>query len=358
MTNHRLTTPLVLAALVIAALTTPLGASARAQEAVADFYRGKSIRFVIGALSGGGNDIYARLVGRYLTKHIPGNPTIVPVNMPGASGHVAAGHIYNVAAKDGTVIGSTTPGVITEPLWAGEAGRDKFKFDPTKMIHLGSAQVATYNCYIRSDAPAKTIQEAMTTEVILGANAEGGSSRDAPVLLNNVLGTKFRIVTGYPGTREILIAMERNEVHGLCGTGWDTMYSQRPDWLAKGFVRVLVQENLDGNPLLDKMGVPRSIDLASTAEARQIIELAYTQQAFGRPYILPPGTPPYRVAALRKAFMAATQDADLLAEAKKLRVEVRPLSGDDIQALVTKMYALPREVVDRTREALTYKPPK
>jgi hypothetical protein len=198
----------------------------------------------------------------------------------------------------------------------------------------------------------------MTTEVILGANAEGGSSRDAPVLLNNVLGTKFRIVTGYPGTREILIAMERNEVHGLCGTGWDAIYSQRPDWVSKGFARVLVQENLDGNPLFDKMGVPRSIDLATTAEARQIIELAYTQQAFGRPYILPPGTPPDRVAALRKAFMDATQDADLLAEAKKIRVEVRPLSGDDIQALVAKMYALPREIVDRTRDALTYKPPK
>ena len=111
------------------------------------------------------------------------------------------------------------------------------------------------------------------------------------MLLNNVLGTKFRIVTGYPGTREILIAMERNEVHGVCGTGWDAMYSQRPDWVSKGFIRVLVQENLSGNPLFDKMGVPRSIDLAKTAEARQIIELAYAQQAFGRPYILPPGTP-------------------------------------------------------------------
>jgi tripartite-type tricarboxylate transporter receptor subunit TctC len=344
-------------AISIVVVLLTIMAPAAAQDPIADFYKGKSIRFIIGALSGGGNDSYARLVGRHLGKYIPGNPTIVPFNMPGASGHVSAAHVYNVAAKDGTVIGSTTPGVITEPLWAGEAGRAKFKYDPTKLIHLGSAQAATYNCYVRSDAPAKTIQEAMTTEVILGANAEGGSTRDAPVLLNNMLGTKFRIVTGYPGTREILIAMERNEVHGTCGTGWDAMYSQRPDWVAKGFVRVLVQENLSGNPLFDKMGVPRSIDLAKTAEARQIIELAYAQQAFGRPYILPPGTPPDRVAALRKAFMAATQNAELLAEAEKMRVEVRPLSGEDIEALVNKMYALPRETIDRTRAALIYKPP-
>ncbi len=349
--------PLPLATAIVAAML-PLATAAKAQDPIADFYRGKSIRFIIGAISGGGNDTYARLVGRHLGKFIPGNPTIVPVNMPGASGHVSAAHVYNVAARDGTVMGTTTPGVITEPLWAGEVGKAKYKYDPTKLIHLGSAQAATYNCYVRADAPAKTIQEAMTTEVILGANAEGGSTRDAPVLLNNVLGTKFRIVTGYPGTREILIAMERNEVHGLCGTGWDAIYSQRPDWIAKGFARVLVQENLSGNPLFDKMGVPRSVDLAKTAEARQIIELAYMQQAFGRPYILPPGTPPDRVAALRKAFMAATQTPELLAEADKMRVEVRPLSGEDIEALVNKMYSLPREIIDRTRDALTYKPPK
>jgi tripartite-type tricarboxylate transporter receptor subunit TctC len=348
---------LIASIITVAATLMSSATAARAQEAVADFYKGKSIRFVIGAISGGGNDTYARLVGRHLGKFIPGQPAIVPINMPGASGHVSAAHIYNVAAKDGTAIGATTPGVLTEPLWAGEAGRAKYKYDPTQMIHLGSAQAATYNCYVRADAPAKTIQEAMTTEVILGANAEGGSSRDAPVLLNNVLGTKFRMVTGYPGTREILIAMERNEVHGVCGTGWDAMISQRPDWLENGFIRVLVQENIDGSPLLNKLGVPRSIDLAKTDEARQIIQLAYAQQAFGRPYILPPGTPADRVAALRKAFMAATQDADLLAEAQKMRVEVRPLSGEAIEAMVNKMYALPRDIIERTRDALIYRPP-
>ena len=272
---------------------------------------------MIGAITGGGNDTYARLVGRHLGKHIPGNPTILPINMPGASGHISAAHIYTVAAKDGTAIGATTPGVITDPLWAGDAGKDKFNYDPTKLIHLGSAQAATYNCYVRSDAPVKKFEDAFTTELIIGAAQEGGSTRDAPVLLNSVLGTKFRVVTGYPGTREILVAIERNEVQGVCGMGWDAMYSQRPDWLEKGFIRVLVQENLSGSPMFDKMGVPKSIDFAKTPEDRQVIELAYSQQAFGRPYILPPGTPPERVAALRKAFMAATQDEELLGRSQE-----------------------------------------
>lgn len=332
--------------------------AAAAQDAIADFYSGKTIRFVIGAIPGGGNDGYARLVARHLGKHIPGNPAILPVNMPGASGHISAAHIYTVAAKDGTAIGATTPGVITDPLWAGDAGKGKFNYDPEKLIALGSAQAATYNCYVRADAPVNSIQDAFSTEVILGAAQAGGSTRDAPVLLNNVLGTKFRIITGYPGTREILLAMEKKEVQGVCGMGWDAMYSQRPDWLDKGVIRVLVQENLTGSEMFNRMGVPKSVDLAKTPEARAIMELAYAQQAFGRPYVLPPGTPAERVAALRKAFMAATSDPELLAEAKKMRVEVRPLSGEDMQALVTKLYATPRAIVDKTRAALTYKAPK
>ena len=294
----------ITAAVAILLLASP----AVAQDAIANFYKGKTVRFVIGANAGGGNDSYARLVGRYLGKYIPGNPSILPLNMPGASGHISAAHIYAVAAKDGTAIGATTPGVITDPLWTGESGADKFKYDPVKMIHLGSAQAATYNCYVRADAPAKTFTDTYTHEVIVGAAQEGGSTRDAPVLLNNVLGSKFRVISGYPGTHEILLAMEKNEVQGVCGMGWDSMYSQRPDWLEKGVIRVLVQENLAGNPMFDRMGVPKSVDFAKTPEDRQVMELAYAQQAFGRPYILPPGTPTDRVAALRKAFMAAVAD--------------------------------------------------
>src|SRR5581483_5942325 len=165
----RLLTISIAAAIAVAAL------SATAQETIADFYKGKIIRFVIGANAGGGNDSYARLVGRYLGKYIPGNPTVLPVNMPGASGHISAAHIYTVAPKDGTSIVATTPGVITDPLWAGNTGKDKFNYDPGKLVYLGSAQAATYNCYVRADAPVKTFADTFTTEVILGGAQEGGS---------------------------------------------------------------------------------------------------------------------------------------------------------------------------------------
>ncbi len=153
------------------------------------------------------------------------------------------------------------------------------------------------------------------------------------------------------------MAIERGELQGVCGMGWDAMNSQRPDWLPKGFIRVLVQESLGGTEMFNRLGVPKSIDFAKTQEQRAVIELAYAQQAFGRPYILPPGTPPERVAALRQAFTAATHDAELLAEAKKMRVEVRPLAGEDMQALVSKIYATPHDVVERTRQVLIYKAP-
>ncbi len=160
----------------IAAALLAFVPAANAQDFVADFYKGKTIRFVIGAISGGGNDGYARLVARHLGQHIPGHPTVLPVNMPGASGRISAAHIYTVAAKDGTAIGATTPGVITDPLWAGEAGKSKFNYDPLRLIYLGSAQIATYNCYVRSDAPVKKFEDAFTTETVLGGAQQGGSN--------------------------------------------------------------------------------------------------------------------------------------------------------------------------------------
>ena len=279
--------------------------------------------------------------------------------MPGASGHVSAAHIYNVAAKDGTVIGSTTPGVITDPLWAGDAGRAKFKYDPTKLVHLGSAQAATYNCYVRADAPVKTIQDVYHHRGDPGRRAAKAARRATRRCCSTTCSAPNSASS--PAIRARARSWSRwSATRCRASAAWAGMRctASARTGSPKGFIRVLVQENLGGNPMFDKMGVPRSVDLAKTPEARQIIELAYTQQAFGRPYILPPGTPADRVAALRKAFMAATQTPELLAEADKMRVEVRPLSGEDIEALVNKMYSLPREIVDRTRDALTYKPPK
>ena len=324
-----------------------------AQDAVDQFYRGKTINIYIGSSAGGGYDAYARALGRHMGKYIPGNPTIVPQNMPGAGGNKAAGYVYSVAPRDGTAIGALFPGGILAPL----LGDTPIQHDPAKFIFVGSANSDVYTCVARTDSPIMSFKDALTQEVIVGASNEGGTTRDMPTLSNNVLGTKFRIVTGYGGTREIALAVERKEIHGLCGYGYTSLLSVTPRWLTDKVVRILVQENAKGAPALNKQGVPRTVDFAKTPEDRQVMELVYSQAVIGRPYVLPEGVPRERVAALRKAFMAALADPALLAEAEKMKLDVEPISGDDVQTMVAQLFAMPARIVERAKQALIYKPP-
>jgi len=326
---------------------------ADAQDSVEQFYRGKSINIYIGSSAGGGYDSYARALGRHVSKYIPGNPTIVPQNMPGAGGNKVAGYVYSVAPKDGTAIGAIFPGSILQPL----IGDSAVQHDPAKFVYLGSANSDVYTCVVRTDAPVKTFKDVLTQEMIVGASNEGGTTRDMPTLSNNVLGAKFRVVTGYGGTQEIALAVERNEVHGICGFGYTSLLTIRPDWVERGVVRVLVQENAKGSPILNQMGVPRTVDFAKTAEDRQVMELVYSQGIFGRPYVFPPGVPADRVAALRKAFMAAFQDKELLAEAARIKLDVEAISGDDVQSMVAKLFATPAHIVERAKQSLVYRAP-
>ena len=337
----------------IAAIAAAMG-SAFAQDPVEQFYRGKSIHIYIGSSAGGGYDAYARALGRHMGKYIPGNPTIVPQNMPGAGGNKAAGYVYSVAPKDGTAIGALFPGGILAPL----LGDTPIQHDPKKFIFVGSANSDVYTCVVRTDTPIMSFKDAFTREVIVGASNEGGTTRDMPTLSNNVLGTKFRIVTGYSGTREITLAVERRETHGLCGFGYTSLLSVRPEWVAKKFVRILVQENAKGAAALNKQGVPRTVDFAKTPEDRQVMELVYSQAVIGRPYVLPEGVPRERVMALRKAFMAALADPALRAEAAKMKLDVEPMSGEDVQTMVAQLFAMPKRIVDRAKQALIYKAPK
>jgi tripartite-type tricarboxylate transporter receptor subunit TctC len=327
--------------------------AALAQDAVEQFYRGKSVNIYIGSTAGGGYDAYARALGRHMGKYIPGNPTIVPQNMPGAGGNKAAGYVYSVAPKDGTAIGALFPGGILAPL----LGDTPIQHDPKRFVFVGSANSDVYTCVVHTDSPIKSFKDAFTQEVIVGASNEGGTTRDMPTLSNNVLGTKFRVVTGYGGTREIALAVERKEIHGLCGFGYTSLLSVTPRWLTDKVVRVLVQENAKGAPALNQQGVPRTVDFARTPEDRQVMELVYSQAVIGRPYVLPEGVPRERVAALRKAFMAALADPALLAEAEKMKLDVEPISGDDVQTMVAQLFAMPARIVERAKRALIYKPP-
>src|SRR6266516_6592311 len=340
---------------IIAALAA---GPARAQEAVAQFYKGKQITVLVGSSAGGGYDIYARLLSRHMPKHIPGNPGIVVANMAGAGSNAAAAHLFNVAPRDGTVIGALQNSAVLDALLDALLGDTKrLRHDATKFVHLGSATIDHYVCIARADAPVKSFQDLLTHELIIGASHPGTSTRDFPAMLKNMTGSKIRLVRGYPGTREITLAIEKDEVKGLCGFSWSSLKAQRPDWLQSGFIRVLVQEHDRGHPDISKMGVPLAVDFATTPENRRVMELVYSSETFGRPYMMPPGVPAERVAALRTAFMQAMRDQNLLAEAQRIGVVIDPISGEELQVLAEKIFATPPDVVERAKQAMEYKAP-
>ena len=339
-----------LAATAIAALWTT-AIVADAQESAEPFFKGKQIAMVVGSSPGGGYDTYARLLARHFGGAIPGHPTVVVQNMSGAGSNRAAGFIYAVAPKDGTSIGAIFPGAVLQPLLSDVP----VQHDPNKLVYLGSANSDVYVCYVRSDAAVKTFKDVLDNELIVGASNPGATTYDLPLLLNNVLGTKFRIVTGYPGSREITIALERGEVQAACGIGWTGIEVLHPEWFAKDTIRVLVQLSTKGHEDLNKRNVPRAGDFARSDDDRKVIELVFSQGIFGRPYVLPPGVPADRVAALRKAFVAALTDKNLRTEADKMQFDVDPMAGEELQKLVADLYATPPHLIERARQALTAK---
>jgi tripartite-type tricarboxylate transporter receptor subunit TctC len=272
--------------------------------------------------------------------------------MPGAGSNKAAAFVALQAPKDGTAIGAIQPGAVLQPLIYDQP----VPHDPSKFIMLGSGSYSVYLCMLRGDAPAKSFQEVLSKEVVIGTSGEGSTLREMPILLVNVLGAKLRLVSGYAGSREVLIAIERKEVDGICGMGWSSIAMQQREWIKNGSLRIIAQEDLKGHPEVNKMGVPLTISFAKTEEDRQVMQMMYSQNLFGRPYVLPPDVPAERVVALRKAFMAALADKDLLAEAAKSGFDVGPLSGEDLQAMVAKLYGLPPKVIERAKRSLIYKP--
>lgn len=322
---------------------------AAAQDKVAEFYKSKQITIVIGSSAGGGYDAYARLVARHLGRFLPGNPAVVPSNMPGAGSATAARHIYSAAPKDGTAIGAVYPRTLTDPLLSA---KPVVGYDPSKFIYVGSANREVTVCMVRGDAPIKTFADVLKQEMIVGATSGRSSSREYPSLANKVLGTKFKIVSGYPGAREIYLAIEKGEVQGSCGTSWAGISSLKQDWLKSGFAKPLSQQDGTGHPVLNKMGVPREPDFAKTPADKQVLELVYGEQALGRPYVLPPGVPADRVAALRKAFITAMRDPGVQAEAARIKLDLQSDSGEDLQKMLERMYATPKEIVERAKAVL------
>ncbi len=344
--------PQMLAAL---ALSAALGAStaARAQDAVATFYKGRPITLIIPSSPGGGYDLYGRLVARHIGRFIPGNPPVNPSNMAGAAGVVAAQYVYAAGVKDGTVLGELYPNAIMEPL-VGD--KTKVKYDSLKFNYIGSANAESFICYVSGKAPVKSFADAFEREVVLGASGVGGPSTDFPAMYNNLLGTKFRVVNGYPGITEIGLAIEKGEVHGTCGSSWATMTTGHPDWLPTGVMKVIAEENLKAHPDIAKLNVPLTPSFAKTPEAKQIFDFVFTQSTFGRPFVMAPEVPAERVKAIQAAFATMVKDADFLAEAAKMKMEITdPMNGDELAKTVARLMTTPADVVARVKAAIVPK---
>ena len=320
---------------------------AQAQDIEA-FYKGKTVNLYIGSNVGGGYDAYGRLVARYLGKYIPGKPIVVPSNMVGAGGNIVSNYVYAAAAKDGTAIAATSAGSLLDPLLGDKSA---LKHDPLKFQYLGSANNEVFTCIVRKDAPVQSFADVLKTEVVMGVS--GGTTHDMPRALMNVLGAKFKMIAGYPGTREVTLAMDKGEVQGLCGMGYSSILSQRPDWFREGSpVRVLAQETIKGDPDLDKAGVPLTMSFARTEEQKTILSIVYAQGVFTRPFVMAPEVPRERFLAMRKAFLQALADPDLIADATRQGLTVTALPGDELEGMIRKIYATPPDVVEKVRKAI------
>ena len=279
-------------------------AAALAAGPPSHFYEGKQITVIVGNPAGSGYDAYARLLTRHMGKYIPGNPTFIVQNMPGAGSINAAQHLANVAAKDGTAFGILVPGAIFDPLLDGQA---KFRYSPFKFEYLGSADSGTRLCFTSKKSGVATIEDARKNKVVLASTAPQSSATDYALFMNALAGTKFDIVLGYKGPADLLLAMERGEAAGICALNSATVNSIRPDWLENGSINILAQAGLEPNPHIKGPSIFEFI----SAENRPVAELIVSQQEFSRPFMAPPGTPPEQLETLRTAFMAAMKDPEL-----------------------------------------------
>jgi tripartite-type tricarboxylate transporter receptor subunit TctC len=328
------------------ALFALLATPALAQEDVAAFYRGKTVRIVVGVAVGSGYDINARLLARHMGAHIPGNPTVIVQNQPGAGSLTMTNQLYASGPFDGTVIGASFNGMPTTPLLQPAGAR----FDPNQLIWVGSTNRETQVTYVWHTAPVQSLDELTKKELIVGAQAPGSTQYDFAVLGNRLFGFKFKVVTGYGGTPKIHLAMEGGEVHGIAATNWSTLKAISQNWLDEKKVKVIAQWGLRKHP--DLPDTPSILDMAKSEADRQALRLSLARLEYGRPFFLPPNVPPERVLALRRAFDATMKDPAFLAEADKLKIEIDPLTGAQVAALVAQVSRTPPEVVERVRAAM------
>jgi tripartite-type tricarboxylate transporter receptor subunit TctC len=338
-----------LAASLSAALAVTLLLPARAAEAQAEdrFYGGQQIRVIVASGPAGGFDTYARLLARHMGRFIPGAPTFIVQNMPGAGGIRAASYLAKVAPKDGLTIAATQAHTIKAPILTPAVA----DFDATKFGWIGSLNSEVMVCVAWHTSPIKSLKDVMSSELIVGATA-GADTEFIPIALNRLLGTKFKPVVGYADGPTILVAMQRGEVAGRCGWSWSSILVQHPDWVQNKTINVLVQVPTRHATLTD---VPLASDLVKDDNNKGVIEFLFGHLAMSRAYALPPGVPPARLATLRTAFDGMVKDPEFIADLKRLKQELSPMSGQQVEAVVNATLKTPPAVVERAKAAIEVK---
>jgi tripartite-type tricarboxylate transporter receptor subunit TctC len=306
----------------------------------------RSVDLYIGYSVGGGYDIYARLLARHMGRHLPGNPTVVPRNMEGAGSLRLANWLSKVAPRDGSAFGTIGRAVAFDPLF----GEGAAQFKATEFGWIGSANDEVSVCAAWGKTGIERFEDLYRREVFVGGTGGNSDTDTFPKAINSILGTKMRLVTGYPGGNDITLAMQRGEVQARCGWSWSSVKINHPGWVKDGTLKILAQLSLEKHPDLPQ--VPLIIDMVKNAEQRAVLRLVFAGQVMGRPFLAPPGLSPERLASLRKAFMATMQDPAFIAEAEKIKLEIRPVSGEAVQKLVAEIYASPPDVVKKAAAAL------
>jgi tripartite-type tricarboxylate transporter receptor subunit TctC len=327
----------------ILALAGSVACSAQAQQGEGI---GRTLTIYVAGTAGGGIDLYARMLARHMGRHIPGNPTVTVQDMPGAGGIRAANFLAEQAPKDATALATFPGGPVLEPL----IGARNPGYDMSQFQWIGAISRDVSICVSWGGSPFKTIDDVKQKEMIVAGTGAGSETDTFPVILNDVMQTKFRVVTGYLGSKETFMAIESGEAHGRCGLTFSSLKASKPDWLRDKKINILMQLGLEKSP--DLPDVPLATDLVSKTEDKQLLELLTAPTAIGRPFAAPPGTPEARVTMLRRAFDATMKDPQFLEEGRNMQGEISPTRGEDVQAIITKLYATPKSVVERAKTLL------
>jgi tripartite-type tricarboxylate transporter receptor subunit TctC len=321
--------------------------AAHAGDSVADFYKGRQMKFVIRSEPGGGYDLYSRLIGTYIVNHIPGRPTIIPQNMPGAGGLQAANFVGDLAPRDGTILTMVSQAL---PMDQALGFTPQFKADLGSFGWIGNLGDSNLLTYLWYTSPTKNMEDAKKRETTLGASGAGSVTSWVPLVYNNVLGTKFKVINGYRGATDVRLAMERGEVEGYGANPWNSLLSASPELVKEGKLRIIVQVGVKKeNDLPD---VPVLADLATNSEQRAILEFVAKAFAVGRPIATTPGVPPERLAALRKAFDETIVDPAFIEAATKIGAEIKPVYADALQNLMNDVINAPQSVKDKVRAVM------